>query len=293
MRFSHGASCPEIAPVECGEEDIPDHFHHQTLTLLRMEPRFSAGLGKGFLINLAIPIDLKLTRFRYTLTDGSPFEPSQARLLHQEQDRIGLSDIRIEFKGYRGIAETPMIIGARLGVVLPTGATTSSPFGAREAGHTQRTLQFGGGTFDPTAGIELILYGAKVGMIGQFGGRFPLYENQHGYRGPIALNGSIGPNFRLPEPVRALQITTIMTASWLSPEYWDGEPAENSGLGTVGAAIALTWNINPKLALSGSLNFRIFEDAEGEQFKQPVAGTGGISGFFAVPKKEKTEETAR
>jgi hypothetical protein len=89
--------------------------------------------------------------------------------------------------------------------------------------------------------------------------------------------------FRLPEPVKNVQIVSLATASWMSAERWDGELGENSGLGTIGGGLGLTWNITPKLALSGMLSFHFFERAQGAQFKQPLSGTLGISGFFGKP----------
>ena len=76
-----------------------------------------------------------------------------------------------------------------------------------------------------------------------------------------------------------------MTASWMSAERWDGEPGQNSGLGTLGAGVGLSWNITKKLVLSGMHSFRLLEVAQGAQFKQPVSGTLGVSGFFGKPKE--------
>lgn len=282
----HDASCPEIAPLECSLEDIPDHTHDQSLTLLRLEPRFTAGLGRGFALGLSVPIDLKVARIRYQLTDGSSYVPSYAGLHHRDEDLFGLGDSRLELSGYRMIPTAPITLGARLGVVLPTGKIEDNPFEAQARGEVHQHLQFGGGTVDPTVGLELILRGVVVGMAGRFDGRFPLYQNPKGYRGPVRLNATLGPIFRLPKPVRQVQLVVLARASWMSAEFWDGEPGENSGLGTVGAGIGATWNITPNLAVSGMLNFRFFEHARGAQFNQPVAGTLGISGFFQHQKKQ-------
>jgi hypothetical protein len=290
VRATHDATCPEISPVDCEAQDIPDHIHDQSLTLLRMEPRFSAGLGKGFLLSLAVPLDIKLAQIRYTLMDDTDYVPTYGGLHHRNEDLVGIGDIRLQLGAYRMIVGTPVIIGARIGVVLPTGKTEDNPFTAASQSQQHQHLQFGGGTVDPTAGLELIIRGKKVGssglaigMIGNINGRFPLYENPRGYRGPISINAALGPMFRLPEPVKNVQIVSLATASWMSAERWDGELGENSGLGTIGGGLGLTWNITPKLALSGMLSFHFFERAQGAQFKQPLSGTLGISGFFGKP----------
>jgi len=261
-----------------------------------MEPRISAGLGKGFLLSLAIPIDLKLARISYSLTDGTPYTPVYGDLHHRDEDLGGLGDIRLQLGAYRMIEGTPLILGARIGLVFPTGKTEDNPFVTLEEGDEHQHLQFGGGTVDPTARVELILRGKrigkrgpKIGLMGRFDGRFPLYENPQGYRGPIQLAAGLGPVLRLPPPVEKLQVMALASASWTSAERWDGEVGENSGLGTVGLGIGLSWNISPKLVLSGMLSLRLFEQAVGAQFNQPVGGTIGISGFFEAPPKKQTE----
>ena len=288
----HDAVCPEISPVDCAQEDIPDHVHDQSLTLLRMEPRFAAGLGKGFLVSVAIPVDVKVAGIKYTLMDGTPYEPTYGGLHHRNETLFGLGDLRLKVAAYRTIQGSPVTIGAHLGLALPTGKTEDNPFAAVSDNEEHQHLQFGGGTVDPTVGLELIVQGKrigergpKVGMIGKFNGRFPLYANPRGYQGPVSINAALGPMFRMPEPVDTLQLTTLMTASWMSAERWDGEPGQNSGLGTLGAGVGLSWNITKKLVLSGMLSFRLLEVAQGAQFKQPVSGTLGLSGFFGKPKE--------
>jgi hypothetical protein len=292
VRATHGASCPEISPLDCAEEDIPDHIHDQSLTLVRMEPRFAAGLGKGFLISVAIPVDVKIAGIKYSLMDDTPYEPSYSGLHHRNEDLFGVGDVRLHLAAYRGIIGTPIVIGARIGLALPTGKTEDNPFTAGANSEDHQHLQFGGGTVDPIVGVELIVRGKKVGergpkigMVGKFSGRFPLYENPKGYRGPISLNAAVGPMVRMPDPADSLQFLALMTASWMSAERWDGLEGENSGLGTVGAGLGLSWNITPKLSLSGMLSFRFFQRAEGAQFSQPISGTLGISGFFGKPKE--------
>jgi len=287
---THDASCPEISPQDCATEDIPDHIHDQSLTLFRMEPRLSAGLGKGFLLSVAVPLDVKIAGIQYSLMDGTPYQPTYGGLHHRNESLVGLGDIRLQLRAYRMILGTPLVVGARVGLALPTGKIEDNPFTAAQESQQHQHLQFGGGTIDPMVGLELIVRGKqigsrgpKVGMFGKIDGRFPFYENPRGYRGSISLSAALGPMFRLPEPVNNLQIMSLVTASWMSAEHWDGEVGENSGLGTLGAALGLSWNITPKLSLSGMLSFRFFEAAEGAQFSQPISGTLGISSFFGTP----------
>ncbi|MEE2828470.1 MAG: hypothetical protein VX498_04710 [Myxococcota bacterium] len=248
-----------------------------------MEPRFAAGLGKGFQLELAIPVDVKAATIEYTLPDGSSFEPPYGDTHHRTETLFGLGDLRLQVAGYRRVESTPLLLGARIGLALPSGKTEEDPFRAATDGEEHQHLQFGNGTVDPLVAVELLVQSKPVGLLGSFSGRFPLYENPKGYRGSIQLAGNLGPVFRPPKPLDKLQFIVLANATWMSAEYWNGEEGENSGLGTVGASVGAGWQISPKVLLSGMVNFRIREFAVGAQFQQPVTGTIGLSGFFDAP----------
>ena len=265
-------------------------MHDQALTLVRMEPRLAAGLGKGFQLELAVPIDLKVATIEYTLPDGSSFTPPYGEFHHRNETLFGLGDLRLQLAAHRRVGSTPLLLGARVGLALPTGKTEEDPFEAAAGGQEHQHLQFGNGTVDPLVGVELVLQGKPVGMLGAFSGRFPLYANPKGYRGSIQLSAQLGPVFRPPEPLDKLQFLVLANATWMSAEYWNGTEGENSGLGTIGASVGAGWQISPQFLLSGMVRFRIREFAQGAQFQQPVTGTIGLSGFFNAPHGKHPED---
>lgn len=67
------ATCPDIAPIECSQQVIPDHRHVVRLTLYHSELTAGYGLSATILLLARLPYDVKDQRVRYTTLDGQPF----------------------------------------------------------------------------------------------------------------------------------------------------------------------------------------------------------------------------
>ena len=289
----HPASCPSIAPRTCATQPIPDHLHDQGITLLRLEPGVTAGLSKGFQVSFHLPVDLKVSTIDYRLEDGSVFDPPYGDVHHRNETLFGLGDARVMARWSGQIPASPLLLGFALGAALPTGKTEEDPFVASSREETHQHLQFGNGTVDPLASILLILTGPDVGLLATANGRFPLYANSKGYRGPRLIDVSVGPTLRLAEPLRAVQLQLTGTFEWASPELWGGLPGENSGMWAVSTRLGLSWNITPQLAIQANLMARLYEQSGGAQISRPVTLTLGVSGFLDLRKlgqRPKPEE---
>ncbi len=283
----HGASCPSIAPITCATESIPDHEHDQSITLMRLQPGISAGLGKGFQLGFLLPLDLKRSEITYRLLDGQIFEPPYGNFHHRNETLFSPGDAQLMARWTGAIPNTPLLLGFGLGATLPTGKTEEDPFKAAALEEEHQHLQFGNGTVDPLAEIQVIVRGEALGLLAMVNGRFPLYANTKGYRGAHSIGVSAGPTLRLPEPVRSVQLSLAGSFNWSSPELWDGEPGENSGLISVGLRMGLNWNPTPKLAIQANLLTRVYERSAGAQFTRPLTLTVGVSGFLNLRKLGK------
>jgi hypothetical protein len=271
---------------------IPDHLHSQGVTLLRLEPGVTIGLGKGFQLSFHLPVDIKNSRISYLLSDGTPFDPPYGNVHHRNETLFGLGDARLMARWGVTIPATPVILGIGLGAALPTGKTEENPFDAASREEFHQHMQFGSGTVDPLGAFHLIVRGKNVGLLASASTRVPVYANEKGYRGAIQVSAAVGPTLRLPEPLRTIQLSLTGEFEWLSAEQWNGSPGENSGLVTAGMRLGLIWNVRPSLAIQANLLARAYERSTGAQFTRPVTLTLGVSGFLDLRKLGKKKPEA-
>jgi len=254
---------------------------------MRLQPGITAGLGKGFQLGFLLPLDLKRSEITYRLMNGQAFDPPYGNFHHRNETLFSPGDAQLMAHWTGALPNTPVILGFGLGAALPTGKTEEDPFKASALEQYHQHLQFGNGTVDPLASIQVIVQGKTLGLLAHANGRFPLYANKKGYRGARSIGISAGPTLRLPEPIQSVQLSLAGSFNWSSPELWDGEPGENSGLLSVALRMGLTWNPIPKLAIQANLLTRVYERSEGAQFTRPLTLTMGVSGFLNLRKLGK------
>lgn len=276
-------TCPELGPV-CGELAIPDHVRRQSLTSVRLQLGATIGLGKGFTLGVSLPLELKGFGLRHELPDGSPYSVPYA-LPIAEDVLVGPGDLRFLGGLAGGPPGTPLLLSAGIGVMIPTGRTSSNPF--TEAVATQRQFrQFGNGTFDPVAEVSLVVGTKPVGFLTSGSTRVPLYTNRKGYRGQFLLSGSAGIVVFTPKPLDTVRLLLLAEASHAGAARWDGAVAENSGRDSLGVRTGFEWSVLPKLVVRGSLLVQPVQTWRGEQFSMPWTVGLGLSGIIHLRKKE-------
>ncbi len=253
---------------------------------MRLQPGVSIGLGKGFQIGLQVPLDLKDSKISYLLMNGEEFDPPYGDFHHRNETLFAPGDTQL-MVGWNGtIPGRPILFGFNVGAALPTGKTEEDPFKAVAQEEPHQHLQFGNGTVDPIVAVLFIAGGKELGLLARASGRFPLYANKKGYQGSTAVSVAVGPTLRLPKQARTVQLALYGEFHWLSPELWDGEPGENSGLLAAGLRLGVNWNITPRLAIQANMLARVFEHSFGAQFKRPITLTLGVSGFLNLRKSK-------
>lgn len=285
MRIRHVATCPEVAPVECATEDIPDHLHDQRISWFRLDPSFTAGLGRGWQVSAQFPVDLRMVRVAYTSLEGEPYDPPYADIHHRDETLWGPVDGTLKV-GLYALAGEHLLVGGRLGTSVPIGRTEEDPYALGDAGLEHQHLQFGTGTFVPTGGVDLHLMGSRWGLLGWANGRASLYANGKGYRAPSTASLGTGPTFRLTPTV-----TTVLTVEGTveSAEAWNGDTSGGriAGVGTLGVNGA----VGDHLVLQAQGRFTLAQmalgmHAEEGTFEQPfVAAIGASWTFGAVPEE--------
>lgn len=230
-----------------------------TLTLFGVQPGVTIGLGRGVQLAYQQPFLLKVEG------DTPRFAPGDGRLT---------GAIFIEPLG------TKLILGPRIGVALPTGPSPGQP----------SIGLFGGGTFDPLVGFDMVVWGQRFGLLATTDARIPLYANRKGYRGPRAVSAAVGPTLRLGEPLRRLQLLLLAHADFSTPEQWQGEDWDESGRVALGVTLGINWNIRKDVAMFATLKVNAWEWTRGEQFAQPFVLGVGVSGFVR-PKRTSSPES--
>lgn len=190
------ASCPEVDPVGCLEEGLPDHVQEGGLYWLREVFMVSHGLGRGWAISAAIPIDFRTLDLGFTLPNGDPYEPSYMEKLESPLSRWGIGDV--EIAGSRAwIWPVDWTLAARLGLQLPTGAAESDPFGAGRVGGLQRQLQIGTGALQSTVSVLVVKGFDLWRAYASARLRLPWAPNSHGYQPGVFLGLESGVSRRL------------------------------------------------------------------------------------------------
>lgn len=283
-------SCPDFAPELCADLDVPDHVRTQEFGSLRLQLGATMGLGKGLSVGFSLPLSLKRFSIRHELTDGTPYTTPYA-LRTSDDTLFGLGDARLVAQIAGSIEGTPLMLSAGLGVMLPTGRTSTNPF--IEVVATQRQFrQFGNGTFDPTAELAVVVGTKPIGVLVSGSVRVPLYTNPKGYRGQFQLTGSAGIVVSTPRPIDTVRLLLLLEASHAGAARWDGAIAQNSGRDTLGARLGFEWNVKPLLVLRGSLLVMPVQVWKGEQFSLPWTAGIGVSGIIHIRKKKKEKKEA-
>ncbi|MDP2308662.1 MAG: hypothetical protein Q8P18_21755 [Pseudomonadota bacterium] len=279
VRIRHVALCPEVAPLLCAVEDIPEHWHDQHIAWFRLDPTLNIGLGAGWQASVALPIDLRSIVVDYETADGAPFDPPYADIHHRTETLAGPTDGTLFARKYLHAGDHA-IVGLGLGTSLPIGATEEDPYALTEQGLTHQHMQLGSGTFVPTASVDGMLLGARWGATAWVSGRLPLYANTKGYRPGASVTGGVGPSWR---PIPPLQLLGTLEGSFEGPESWRGTPYGSRA--TVVGGLTGAYSLSDALVLQAQARVTAFtwsghHDADEGSAVQRFLGTVGVSWSF-------------
>ncbi len=277
VHIRHVAACPEVDPILCAEQDIPDHRHDQTIAWFRLDPMVNVGLGAGWQVSASLPLDLRAVAVRYETMDGGDFHPPYADIHHRDETLAGPVDGLFLIGRYAPIGGR-VTFGARAGTTLPFGATQENPFALTERGLTHRHIQLGTGTFVPTVTIEGVLAGTRWGAAGWVTGRLPLYANSKGYQPGTGVQAGVGPTWRVVPP---LTLLATVEGSYEGPERWSGTPYGGRATALVGVtglySLSDAWVLQAQARVTVLSRERPTDDDDEGTAVQRVVGTLGVS----------------
>jgi hypothetical protein len=237
---------------------VTDHEHRVELDLTLFELGLSRTFNKNWDASLRAPYLIKDQRTDIVFPDKMPADEREAarrnnQYHHRTETYEGWGDLElgVGWRG-RGLFGEKSIFRFSLGTTLPTGHyEKNDPLRAGEEGREHLHIQFGNGTFDPLIDFYLGLPLSEKWALSFYGrGRFPLYENDAGYKPSIEATFIPRLTFL---PTKDLSFSTGLTSNYYGYSEWNGVRDPNSGQFTLNAMVSMGYKFNEHLSASLSV----------------------------------------
>jgi hypothetical protein len=283
ISVTHDTVCPEISPVHCNAPGgLPEHTHHQGITMSRLNAGVALGLGQGWQVKGALPIDHKRLSIAYQDADGQPYQPPYGGLHHRNENLTGLGDAQWQVEYFKRVGE-PWVLGAGLGSTLPLGRIEADPYARAAKSLPHQHVQMGSGTVDPTASFSAIYSGHQWGFLSTVDGRIPLYANRNEYKPSGSARASFGPTFRATSKLMFTLTTDVLGET---QAFWDDTADPMSGRTAVGASVGAIYRFSTTWALMGQGRFTAFQWSQTDQITQRFIGVLGVT---VTPKRSDVQ----
>jgi hypothetical protein len=234
--------------------EVAEHAHHVDLDLARYEVSLSRTFNGTWDAVFRLPYFIKDQTASVEFSGDVSAEDRAAAIRngfihHRTATYEGFSDAELS-AGWRKL--DPLGEGSTLrislGLTLPFGETEPNPWVLGDAGLVHNHIQFGNGTVDPLLDFYLGVPISAQWAFSIYGrGRFPFYENSHGYRGSI--EAALIPRVTW-LPNKKFSITTGLSADYYGYSYWSGERDENSGQFSLNASVSAGMKLTDSVTAS-------------------------------------------
>lgn len=266
---------------------VPDYAHDVSMDFIRYELGAALRVAEGWEARLRMPYDVKDRRASVRPID--PATPGELAAMHRAVDvhhptevLEGVSDFSLLLARTRhGLFRHGDVFSASVGSSVPVGRTERDPYAPNNAAQPHEHVQFGNGTFDPL--LEFAYFTPIAGPMSAslHGlGRFPLYENGKGYRGPIEV--SSGLNLALTASSH-VTLRAGWSFSYQHYAHWNDVRDPNSGSVTHGMVGGLSLRVADRVSLTldvrSPISQRTLSD-HGDTFEQGTVAQLGLSYVF-------------
>lgn len=260
--------------------DQQAHAHGLDFVLMDWNVSAALGMTDWFEAEVALPVRLISIEPHFLDTSGAEI-PGFSSIHHRKETLFGIGDLSLtgRFRAVSARLVPRWTLDVRAGVSFPTGRTEPNPFDLGRRGESHQHMFFGTGSLDPIVGIETSYAFDALLVFGWTSMKAPLYENEHGYRGPMQVAGGLGVE------------TGFGLDMWrfgVGPEVyheeaatWSGEPAENSGRTDLIATAGVHYMPSPSWDIHLLAKVPWTVRAEGGQLKTPFLAVLGVS--YAMP----------
>ena len=168
--------------------DIPDLTDFKDLWTVNWNHSFNYALSLNTQFRASIPLLFQSEEFSFEFQEtGANYSPPDGMesFFHQDRQILGFGDAEIAGQYFHFLSS--FVLGAELGVKLPTGKIT-----AEDYSFTEYRQGLGTGIFVPTTKLLLFSRNTERGLIGSLGAILPFYESTEGYRTGFSFTGSTG-----------------------------------------------------------------------------------------------------
>ncbi len=234
--------------------EIGEHAHRVEMDLTRFEFSLSRTFDKTWDAVVRVPYFVKdqtaETVFPKNMSEADKAAAIRSGYAHHRTDTYeGFSDLEVSV-GWRktSFLLEGSVFRFSLGATIPVGDTEEDPLIAGDAGLEHLHVQFGNGTFDPLVDFYFGLPLNERFAVSLFGrGRFPLYENNQGYRG--SPEGTLAPRITW-LPHKRLSFSAGITGSYYGYSEWSARRDPNSGQFGLNASLGVGVKLTDQLIVS-------------------------------------------
>lgn len=168
--------------------DIPNLIDSKDLWTVNWNNSFNYALSLNTQFRASLPLLFQSEEFLFELQEtGAAYTPPDGMesFFHQDRRILGVGDAELAGQYFHFLSN--FVLGAELGVKVPTGKVTSTDYSFAEY-----RQGLGTGIFVPITKLFLFSRDTERGLIASLGAQTPLYDNTDGYRTGSSFNGNAG-----------------------------------------------------------------------------------------------------
>ncbi len=266
---------------------VPNFEHAVELDFVRYELVTAYSFAERWDAWLRVPYDVKERTASVELVDPATPAEVTAMLrnldLHHPTERLeGFSDFSLLLARKKKDAfRHGDILAVAFGTSIPVGKTGENPYALGELGLPHEHIQFGTGTFDPLLELYYITpVSERVSVSGNALGKFPVYENDKGYQGPVEVSSGLSVAVALTD---RLSLRAGWSLYYQSYAHWDAERDINSGLISHGAVGGASYRVSAGANLSLDVRVPVSQETlsdNGDTFEQGTVAQLALSYSF-------------
>jgi thiol-disulfide isomerase/thioredoxin len=244
-------------------------FHHQDIlnTELRLSGEY--GVRPWLAIGAVVPLRIFKTSIRYADENGQTVAIDNPFIHHHNETLVGPSDPSLIARA--ATRAGGVTFGARLGLSFPLGRTEEDPFALGDLGQAHEHSQFGTGTFQPIAGIDLSRSFGPVRVDAFALTVQSLYENGHGFQPGDRYAAGIGGASALGTKLWRFRLT--VEAQHETAETWGGvihTDEGNLGRTDVLTGLETTFRLTDDWHVGATLKVPVYTHVQGGQLDASV-----------------------